>query len=103
MTQIENTAVIGAGVIGLELGSVWKRLGSEVVVIEALDTFLGVVDQQIAKCRAQLPIFLVDVKRISIHYRLPPRAAGMRTRPPIPTSKRSSSRAAREEKVLRAL
>jgi len=41
--------VIGAGVIGLELGSVWGRLGSEVVILEALDTFLYMVDQQIAK------------------------------------------------------
>jgi dihydrolipoamide dehydrogenase len=41
--------VIGAGVIGLELGSVWKRLGSEVVMLEALETFLPVTDQQIAK------------------------------------------------------
>jgi dihydrolipoamide dehydrogenase len=41
--------VIGAGVIGLELGSVWRRLGSEVVVIEALDQFLPMVDQTIAK------------------------------------------------------
>ena len=41
--------VIGAGVIGLELGSVWRRLGSEVVILEALDTFLYMADQQIAK------------------------------------------------------
>jgi dihydrolipoamide dehydrogenase len=41
--------VIGAGVIGLELGSVWKRLGSEVVILEALETFLPIADQQIAK------------------------------------------------------
>ena len=41
--------VIGAGVIGLELGSVWRRLGSEVVVLEALDQFLPMVDQTIAK------------------------------------------------------
>jgi dihydrolipoamide dehydrogenase len=41
--------VIGAGVIGIELGSVWKRLGSEVVILEALDTFLPVADQQVAK------------------------------------------------------
>ena len=41
--------VIGAGVIGLEMGSVWRRLGSEVSVLEALPTFLGAVDQQIAK------------------------------------------------------
>jgi len=41
--------VIGAGVIGLELGSVWGRLGSEVVLIEALDEFLAMMDTQIAK------------------------------------------------------
>ncbi|WP_431478086.1 dihydrolipoyl dehydrogenase [Massilia eburnea] len=41
--------VIGAGVIGLELGSVWRRLGSEVTVLEGLPTFLGAVDEQIAK------------------------------------------------------
>jgi dihydrolipoamide dehydrogenase len=41
--------VIGAGVIGLELGSVWRRLGSEVTVLEALPTFLPMVDQTIAK------------------------------------------------------
>jgi dihydrolipoamide dehydrogenase len=41
--------VIGAGVIGLELGSVWRRLGSEVTVIEALEQFLPMVDQTIAK------------------------------------------------------
>jgi dihydrolipoamide dehydrogenase len=41
--------VIGAGVIGLELGSVWSRLGSDVVVLEALDAFLPMLDKQIAK------------------------------------------------------
>ncbi len=41
--------VIGAGVIGLELGSVWNRLGSKVVCLEALDNFLAIMDQQIAK------------------------------------------------------
>jgi dihydrolipoamide dehydrogenase len=41
--------VIGAGVIGLELGSVWRRLGSEVTVLEASDQFLSVADQTIAK------------------------------------------------------
>lgn len=40
--------VIGAGVIGLELGSVWRRLGSEVVILEAQDTFLSIADEQIA-------------------------------------------------------
>ncbi|HEX7081294.1 MAG TPA: dihydrolipoyl dehydrogenase [Gammaproteobacteria bacterium] len=44
----KRLGVIGAGVIGLELGSVWRRLGSEVVLLEALDTFLYAVDQQVA-------------------------------------------------------
>jgi dihydrolipoamide dehydrogenase len=41
--------VIGAGVIGLELGSVWRRLGSEVTVLEALEQFLPIADGAIAK------------------------------------------------------
>jgi dihydrolipoamide dehydrogenase len=41
--------VIGAGVIGLELGSVWRRLGSEVTVLEAVEQFLPMVDQTLAK------------------------------------------------------
>ena len=45
----KRLGVIGAGVIGMELGSVWKRLGSEVVVLEALPDFLAVADQQLAK------------------------------------------------------
>lgn len=45
----KRLGVIGAGVIGLELGSVWSRLGSEVVVLEALDDFLPAMDEQIAK------------------------------------------------------
>ena len=45
----EKLGVIGAGVIGLELGSVWSRLGSEVVLLEALDSFLPMMDHQIAK------------------------------------------------------
>jgi dihydrolipoamide dehydrogenase len=45
----KRLGVIGSGVIGLEMGSVWRRLGSEVTVLEGLPTFLGAVDQQIAK------------------------------------------------------
>jgi len=41
--------LIGSGVIGLEMGSVWRRLGAEVTVLEGLPTFLGAVDEQIAK------------------------------------------------------
>jgi dihydrolipoamide dehydrogenase len=45
----QKLGVIGAGVIGLEMGSVWRRLGAQVTVLEALPAFLGAVDQQIAK------------------------------------------------------
>ncbi len=45
----KRLGVIGAGVIGLELGSVWRRLGSEVIILEAVDDFLVAVDQQVAK------------------------------------------------------
>lgn len=41
--------VIGAGVVGLELGSVWRRLGASVVILEAMDRFLFMADGQIAK------------------------------------------------------
>ncbi len=41
--------VIGAGVIGLEMGSVWRRLGAQVTVLEALPAFLGMVDDAVAK------------------------------------------------------
>jgi dihydrolipoamide dehydrogenase len=45
----KTLGVIGAGVIGLEMGSVWRRLGAEVTILEGLPTFLGAVDEQIAK------------------------------------------------------
>jgi dihydrolipoamide dehydrogenase len=45
----KRLGVIGAGVIGLELGSVWKRLGAEVVILEAMPAFLPMADQQLAK------------------------------------------------------
>ena len=45
----KRLGVIGAGVIGLELGSVWRRLGSEVTVLEALDDFLAAADADIAR------------------------------------------------------
>jgi dihydrolipoamide dehydrogenase len=48
-TVPRRLGVIGAGVIGLELGSVWRRLGAEVVMLEALDAFLPMADQQVAK------------------------------------------------------
>jgi len=45
----KRLGVIGAGVIGLELGSVWRRLGAEVVMLEALDTFLPMADGAVSK------------------------------------------------------
>jgi dihydrolipoamide dehydrogenase len=44
----KTLGLIGAGVIGLEMGSVWRRLGSEVTILEALPAFLGAADEQIA-------------------------------------------------------
>ena len=45
----KKLGVIGSGVIGLEMGSVWKRLGADVTILEGLPTFLGAVDEQVAK------------------------------------------------------
>ena len=45
----KSLGIVGAGIIGLELGSVWSRLGSKVTVIEALDTFLPMTDPDISK------------------------------------------------------
>jgi dihydrolipoamide dehydrogenase len=45
----KKLALIGAGVIGLEMGSVWRRLGTDVTVLEGMDKFLPAVDEQIAK------------------------------------------------------
>ncbi|MDH4062329.1 MAG: dihydrolipoyl dehydrogenase [Aquincola sp.] len=45
----KTLGLIGSGVIGLEMGSVWRRLGAQVTVLEALPTFLGAVDEQIAR------------------------------------------------------
>jgi len=54
LTEVPKTlAVIGAGVIGLELGSVWKRLGSEVTILEAMPDFLPAADTEISKVAAR--------------------------------------------------
>ncbi len=45
----KKLTLIGSGVIGLEMGSVWRRLGADVTILEGLPTFLGAVDEQIAK------------------------------------------------------
>ncbi len=60
----KRLAVIGAGVIGLELGSVWRRLGAEVTVLEALETLLPMADQQLAKEAAR------HFKKLGLEIRL---------------------------------
>ena len=45
----KRLGVIGAGVIGVEMGSVWRRLGAEVTILEALPSFLAAADEQVAK------------------------------------------------------
>jgi dihydrolipoamide dehydrogenase len=50
----KRLGVIGAGVIGLEMGSVWRRLGSELTILEALPAFLGAADEQIAREAAKI-------------------------------------------------
>ncbi len=64
--------VIGAGIIGLELGSVWRRLGSQVVILEALENFLAVADQQLAAEAAR------QFKRQGLDVRLGARVSGAR-------------------------
>ena len=50
----KTLGVIGSGVIGLEMGSVWRRLGAQVTVLEGLPTFLGAVDESVAKEAAKV-------------------------------------------------
>ena len=50
----KKLGVVGAGVIGLELGSVWNRLGSEVRILEALPDFLGAADEEVAREAAKI-------------------------------------------------
>ena len=45
----KRLGIIGAGVIGLEMGSVWRRLGAQVTILEALPAFLGAADEAVAK------------------------------------------------------
>jgi dihydrolipoamide dehydrogenase len=50
----KRLGVIGAGIIGLEMGSVWRRLGSDVTILEALPAFLGIADETIAREAARI-------------------------------------------------
>lgn len=78
----KRLGVIGSGVIGLELGSVWNRLGSDVVIIEAQDSFLNMADEQIARegykifskqgldIRLNARLVATDIKhgQVEVHY-----------------------------------
>jgi dihydrolipoamide dehydrogenase len=78
----KRLALIGSGVIGLEMGSVWRRLGADVTVLEALPVFLGAVDEQIAKearkaftrqgLKVELGVKVTEVKKdkqgVSVSY-----------------------------------
>jgi len=66
----KRLGVVGAGVIGLELGSVWRRLGSEVVMLEALPDFLPIADQQLAKEA------LRNFKKLGLDIRLGAKVSG---------------------------
>jgi dihydrolipoamide dehydrogenase len=70
----KRLGVIGAGVIGLEMGSVWKRLGSQVTVLEALPAFLQAADEQVAK--EALRIF---TKVIGLDIRLGVKISGVKS------------------------
>src|SRR5215471_5075392 len=69
----ERLLVVGAGVIGLELGSVWRRLGAEVIVVEFLDRILPGMDSEI--CRQVQRIF----ERQGIRFKLSSKVAGIET------------------------
>jgi dihydrolipoyl dehydrogenase len=66
----KRLCVIGAGVIGLELGSVWRRLGAEVTVLEALDSLLPMADAQVATEAAK------HFKKLGLDIRLGARVSG---------------------------
>ncbi|MEE4638825.1 MAG: dihydrolipoyl dehydrogenase [Wenzhouxiangella sp.] len=66
----ERLGVIGAGVIGLEIGSVWKRLGSEVILFEAMDELLPVVDKDMGRAAAR------EFKKQGLDIRLGTKVAG---------------------------
>jgi dihydrolipoamide dehydrogenase len=69
----QRLGVIGAGVIGLEMGSVWKRLGSEVTVLEALPAFLPAADDQVAK-----EAFRIFTKVVGLDIRLGVKISGVK-------------------------
>jgi dihydrolipoamide dehydrogenase len=89
----KRLGVIGAGVIGLELGSVWARLGSEVTVLEAQDSFLGMCDQQIAKES------LKQFKKQNLDIRLKTRVTGSEIKRGVVTVTYEDAKGTQELKV----
>ena len=89
----KRLGVIGAGVIGLELGSVWARLGSEVTVLEAQDSFLSIVDQQIAKAA------LREYKKQGLDIKLKARVNGTDIKRGLVNVSYEDSKGAQELKV----
>ena len=73
-TAPKRLGVIGAGVIGLELGSVWNRLGSKVTVLEAMDTFLPPVDKQLSR-----EVFRTFTKDQGLDIKLGAKVTGTKT------------------------
>ena len=69
-TVPERLGVVGAGVIGLELGSVWARLGSKVTILEAMDDFLFMADRDVAKVASQ------DFKKQGLDIKLGAKVGG---------------------------
>jgi dihydrolipoamide dehydrogenase len=69
----ERMGVIGAGVIGLEIGSVWTRLGAQVTIIEAMDDFLSIADRDVARTAAK------EFKKQGLDIRLGAKVTGTKT------------------------
>ena len=69
----KRMGVIGAGVIGLEIGSVWTRLGAQVTIIEAMDDFLSIADRDVARAAAK------EFKKQGLDIRLGAKVTGAKT------------------------
>jgi dihydrolipoamide dehydrogenase len=96
----KRLGVIGAGIIGLELGSVWRRLGSDVVILEALPEFLAIADQQLAKEA------LRHFKKLGLDVRLGAKVTGAKVGPDAVTVSYTDSQGAQSlnlDKVVVAI
>jgi dihydrolipoamide dehydrogenase len=76
-TVPKRLLVVGAGIIGLELGSVWRRLGAEVVVVEFLDRILPGVDNEVARQMQRI------LERQGIAFRLASKVAALDSSGPV--------------------